>query len=386
MKKIKHIVRISGAYLIQLVGRIHPLDDRTVLLYVYNRKGLCCNPKYILKSLHENYPDYYRIYWISKWPETVERQSWYKVIRLRSIRFYLLSGYAGYIISNDLFDNTLLKRKGQIYIETWHGGGLFKKAGYDIVGDKIKENAIKAYYGNIDYLISSNEKLTDIFQKAFRIDRAHILPFGMPRSDVLKEDKEIYRDVRKAYGLDLKKKIVLYAPTFREGLNTDYLIPENLIDSVLKSLRLRFGGDWAFLYKLHYFEDKAVYAGLIGKVINCSNYYDTQELLCAVDVLITDYSSLLWDYTLLKRPSFRYAPDLRKYEKDERGFYVPYGEWPYPYAENIHDLLNVIETYEAKIYREKEEEFLDYTGNYDLGHSSEQFTYWLRTSSKDGKE
>ena len=170
-QKFLHLIRIIGAYSLQIIGRIKPIDKRTVILYAFKRKGLCCNPKYILKALLKYYPGKYQIYWVSEWPDTVEQGNGYKVIKLRSIKFYLLCSHAGYFITNDRIDETVLKRKGQIYINTWHGGGLFKKAGYHIVCDSESEKLITKFYRNDDYLIASSRQLQYIFKKAFIIHR-----------------------------------------------------------------------------------------------------------------------------------------------------------------------------------------------------------------------
>lgn len=383
-EKILHFIRLFGAYTIQLFGRISLIDNNMILLYSFERKGLCCNPKYIIKKLAESKNDY-KLYWISKWPETVERSKDYSIVKLRSVHFYLLCSRARYIITNDRFDDTVLKRKGQIYINTWHGGGIFKKAGFDAVRNAEEEKLIADFYHNMDYYLVSNMKLAGYFESAFRIKPKQILPFGMPRSDIFFNDLNIsYKKVRDRYSLHQDIKIVLYAPTYRDDHNLTYLFPDNKVEALLQNLSKRFGGEWVFAYKSHYFECIPEHISF-SKVINCEDYYDTQELLCGIDVLITDYSSLLWDFSLLNRTAFRYAQDLKRYEKKERPFYLEYSKWPYPYATNVEELFKQIREYNEEKYMEDNDLFLKETGNYDDGKASERFVKWIEMYSH-GKE
>ena len=253
--KLLHLIRITGAYTLQIMGRIKPVDKRVVLLYAFKRKGLCCNPKYILKALLKYCLGKYKIYWVSEWPDTVERESGYEVVKLRSIKFYFLCGYAKYLITNDRFDEYLLKRKGQIYINTWHGGGLFKKAGYDIVCDSESEKLINKFYRNDDYLIASCKQLQIIFQSAFRMNEKQILPFGMPRNDVFYENENEYLELRKTYGFSPETRIVLYAPTYRINDERKCFLSTKFIPELLNALSARFEGQWIFLYRMHYFDN-----------------------------------------------------------------------------------------------------------------------------------
>ena len=377
---ILHLIRVLGAYFIQIIAWIHPLDTHLILFYAFDRKGICCNPKYIMKELISSYQDQYHLFWISKWPETCEKGDGYKIVRLRSVKFYVLSGYAKYVITNDRLDEYMIKRKGQVYINTWHGGGTFKKAGYDIIGngkEATTKETIDSFYNKDDFLIVSSKYLEKQFMKAFHMNTNQILSFGMPRSDVFYKENDIYRAVRKKYAIPNETRIVLYAPTYRFQNDIDPFIPKDNVGSLLNDLTLRFGGNWIFFYRMHYFDKEDYYDEVEGKVVNCSDYYDAQELLCGIDILITDYSSLLWDFTLLGKPSFRYAPDIGMYEKTDRQFYWAYEKWPYPHSSTLDGLLEQIRTYDHEIYKKKMDEYLDSVGNFDKGNSSGQFVEWL---------
>ena len=253
---ILHYIRVGGARAIQIISRVLPINNHIVVFYAHKRKGLCCNPKYIMLEMIKR-PEKYKLYWISEYPETVPKSGNYKVIRKRSIQYYFICSRAKMHITNDIVDETLLKRKGQIYINTWHGGGAFKKAGFDIVKHKEEEKQLHIWYDKIDYMIISSDYLADKFKSAFRLKEEQLLKTGMPRSDIFFQKNKLYEEIRRQYGLDEKEKIVLYAPTYR--YHTYELLEEEDIKCVLDALHKRFGGEWVFFFRAHSFDKEKHY-------------------------------------------------------------------------------------------------------------------------------
>ena len=189
--------------------------------------------------------------------------------------------------------------------------------------------------------------------------------------------------LRKRYGFSDDTKVILYAPTYRLNENRDQFISEEVVPELLNALSVRFGGRWIFLYRMHYFDLDPIYKDNSENIYCCNDYYDVQQLLCGVDVLISDYSSLLWDYTLLDRPVFRYAPDLDDYIKKERGFYLDYDKWPYPFARDEVEMFKQIHDYNDENYKVKRHDFLKLVGNYEYGDSSKQFVDWLNNLEQE---
>lgn len=368
---ITHILRIAGAVSIQKLCSLLPLNSRSIVFYAHKRKGLCCNPKYILLELLKKYPKKYKLYWVSEYPDTVEKNRGYKVIRKRSVRYYVICSTAKVHITNDIVDETLLKRKKQIFINTWHGGGAFKKAGFDISVNKEEEELLHVWYDKIDYMLVSSQYLAEKFQQAFHLNTNQILKTGMPRSDVFFEKNDIYHKIRKKYGIEENAHIVLYAPTYRIGEYS--LLTEQELLQVLTALNKRFGGKWLVMVRNHYFDSEEHFTYQSGKIINCNNFYDAQELLCGIDILITDFSSLLWDFSILQRPCFCIDTNPGKYVENERDFYISYEKWPYPKSKNVNELIEQIRLFDEELYCKKVKEFLDYLGSYDKGNSSERF-------------
>lgn len=379
--KILHYIRVAGASAIQILSRILPVDRKMVVFYAHKRKGLCCNPKYIMLEMARNQSQKYKLYWITEYPETIPKSVDYKVIKKRSIKYYFICSRAKLHITNDIIDETLLKRKKQIYVNTWHGGGAFKKAGFDIVKSKEEENLLHIWYDKIDYMIISSEYLAEKFKSAFHLEERQLLRTGMPRSDVFFQKNNLYEDIREQYGLSKDIKIVLYAPTYRN--DTYELLDEKDIKKVLSALQERFGGEWVFFMRTHYFDKDKHYKFIAERLYDCNDYYDTQELLCAMDVLITDYSSMLWDFSLLERPCFCFAKEPEQYARNERDFYIPYNEWPYPKSKNSEELVYAIRAFLQREYSQQVKKFMKRLCGYEKGVSTKSVVKKLKTIIKE---
>lgn len=375
LKIIACSVKFFVACVIQAAMRLMPLNNRAIVFYAYKRKGLCCNPKYVMRYMLENYPNDYQYYWVAEFPETVPHEKSYCVVKWRSMAYYQLLARAKLLVTNDMADETLFKRKGQIYMSTWHGGGTYKKVGFDIKTDALRRIRLHRWYARLDFLILSNGFLAEAYKSSFRLREEQMLKTGMPRSDIFYRDNGMYVRIRERYRLDSDTKILLYAPTYRHG--TYELLPERDLPQILEALTARFGGQWVCFYRMHYLDTEKRYEENEW-IYNGNDYADAQEFLCAVDVLITDYSSLLWDFTLLGRPCFSYARNPGKYMAEERDFYLSYDEWPYPKAATASELMEKIRQFDEAAYQERLEEYIEKVDHYETGNSTERVVAWIR--------
>ena len=202
-----------------------------------------------------------------------------------------------------------------------------------------------------------------------------MLKIGHPRNDMLfnkNNEFEIYnKKVKERYNIDKDAKIAIYAPTFRDNYSFDSY---DLDYSKLKSaLEKRFGGKWVILVRFHFrLRNLEIPKKYVNHVINATDYNDMQELLCACDLGITDYSSWMCDYVLTKRPGFLYASDIKNYENDERGFCYPLGSTPFGLAENNDELYNKIINFDEKKYLKEVDKFLKRLGCYEKGNASKK--------------
>ncbi len=174
--------------------------------------------------------------------------------------------------------------------------------------------------------------------------------------------------MRKCYNISKDRGIVLYAPTFRDnGMKLDLDVAE-----LLASLEKRFHKKFILFVRSHPHVAKDIFAGApqSDMAVDVSGYADMQELLAAADVLITDYSSSIWDFSFTGRPCFIYANDLASYKK-ERNFYTPIEEWPFPLAENNGELQRNISDFDEADYRGKVKAHQEALGSYETGHAAE---------------
>ena len=164
--------------------------------------------------------------------------------------------------------------------------------------------------------------------------------------------------------------------TYRESkAASDYLFDCKAIQSALSE---KFGGNWFILFRTHYFVMNQL--NNAANYIDASNYPDMQELLYAADVLITDYSSSMWDFSLTRRPCFLYATDLNYYDLD-RGFYSDIHTWPYPLAESNSALIKNIKQFNNDQYQKNIQKHWDALGSYESGHACETVANYILTSN-----
>lgn len=346
------------------------IDNKKILLQSYEGRQYSCNPKYIAQYLkkHSNL----RLVISLQHPEKYDylRQLGYEIVKSKSLKYFYHYLTSKVIVCNDFLPMLVPLRKKQISINTWHGGGAYKKVGISL----SKTNYYSQRYiwkHKVDYMISSCNSFSELAIEAFAINEKGILPIGMPRNDMLvksNDNQNIIKKVKDYYNINTNKKIVLYAPTYRESM-LDSLYGLDF-ERVLDKLKAKFGCEWCLLFRGHYFlSDSKNFSN--KSFINASEYDDMQELLCAADCLITDYSSSVWDYSLTYKPCFLYATDLDDYKK-EIDFYYPIEKWPFSLGKNNDELLNNITNFDKAEYIKKVKQHHKALGSYEDGHATER--------------
>lgn len=262
---------------------------------------------------------------------------------------------AGYWITNYRMLETFIPKKEQIYVQCWHGTPL-KKLGYDLVNSdnamNTQEEIFKKYKQDTErlaYLISPSPFATEKFTSAWNLEEFGkediIIEEGYPRNDrlITATDEDIAQ-VKVNLGLsDIEKKIILYAPTWRDNQYTAGVGYTYKTEVDFDYLREELGDDYIILFRAHYLVahdfDFEKYAGFVYDV---SDYDDINDLYLASDLLITDYSSVFFDYSNLKRPMLFYMYDIEQYRDEIRGFYLDLSELPGPIVENEKDLVEAV--------------------------------------------
>ncbi len=261
-------------------------------------------------------------------------------------------------------------------IQLWHAPGAFKKFGGSVLPeDDLK--ILKKVSDNTDYLIVSAVEIEDYYSEAFQIDKSKIEPLGLPRADFYFENHDIDKlkeKFCKRYDIDSNKKIILYAPTFRDEEKYN-----NVFDYLnLEDFNNNLGEEYVLALRLHP-KIKDFYKGDIssdGDYIDCSDFRDEQELLLISDILISDYSSIMIEFALLEKPIVFFVYDFDSYLNNERGFYFDFEKTvPGPIVYDSEELISVIKNKDFD--ESKRSKFVKTQFNQFDGKSSERVVDFL---------
>lgn len=379
IKKLMKVFVLFFYRIETLILQVHP----EIVVFESNLgRNYTGNPKCIYEEMVARGLDKeYRCYVILEDMNTTIPGAATKVKRTRFQYFYIMA-MAGVIVSDSRMPKYIIKRKGVTYIQTWHGTPL-KKLALDMDDVTMAgESDIETYKYNFaknaatwDYLISQNQFSTKVFRQAFAFYKT-MLEIGYPRNDVLfhkNNETEIHK-LKEMLDLPLDKKIILYAPTWRDDEfygQGKYKFTSKLdFDEARKAL----GDEYIFIVKYHYLVSDCIdWSKYKGFVYNFDMTYDISLLYLVSDLLITDYSSVMFDYSLLRRPMFFYTYDLEKYRNELRGFYFDLTkEAPGPIVTTTTELIHEIKHYDRSKYQQAYDAFHEKYNHADNGTASKQ--------------
>lgn len=354
----KRIMRTIKRLALQVTFSVFPINNKKVFFSSYEGKQYSCNPKSIYEAIKIKQEDYCYIWEYNKdnYADLINCSKT-KVVRHNTLSYFYHLLTSKYIITNSGISASIPIKKRQINLNTWHGGGAYKKVGAvipaEINGSDYEDLQIAA--NQTTYFLSSSRAFTELMVESTLITREKFVEIGMPRNDVFFSANEmrINKDkVRLQYGITNDQRIVLYAPTYRGKIgDVDSLSYEPHFDKIVKALNKRFDYNWVIFYRAHYHKQSETLSS--NDIIDVTNYPDMQQLLCAADVLITDYSSSIWDYSFTQRPCFLLVPDLMDYQIERGGFYSPIETWPGIVAQSDDELVLKIEEYNEDEYKSK---------------------------------
>ncbi len=371
MKKLIKIIIKALATCFCYIFRIFKIKENKIIIVTYDGKGYGDSAKYITEKLLEQKKEYDIVWSIRGNVDNIPE-------KIRTTQIYTLKWLyelctAKVWINNARFRNFVRKRKKQFYIQTWHGSLPIKKIEYDII-DLFDKNYIKTMANDnrmINIMLSNSDFTTNLYRTAFRYN-GMIKELGLPRNDILINKKEnIKIRVFNYFKLDKNEKLLIYAPTFREDYSLNpYDIEFNEIKNILEK-KTKY--KWNILIKLHpnidTIEDKITYE---GEYINGINYPDMQELICACDLFITDYSSTMFEALIANKPVVLYTKDLEQY-RNERGYYFDIEKLPFKIAKNNNELLEIVSSDEIFLNKHVGYElFKEKIGLRENGKASEQ--------------
>lgn len=381
-KLVRPVVRpLGGAIIIVLfyLLRIFPIKKNKVLACVSGGRRYDDNQKYIMEELHKLIPDL-DIVWVKDPKYEYELPTWMRPVKWRSWQWLYEYATAKIWIDNCTLPDYFAKRKGQMYIETWHGGLGIKKVAGDIIGEYALGNNKRLLLKNAsdmaDVYISNSDHLSRIYRRAFNF-HGPIWKCGYPKNDMLVQNNpEDGERARRELGIPMTHKVLLYAPTWRLRFERGQYIDMKIYDLDMQRLKLvlteKFGGEWTMLIRFHTGLRLCAkgYQEKHPEVMDVTDYQDMQRLLMATDVMVSDYSSCIFDAAMRRIPCFTYATDFEQYKYEERGVYYEMEELPFPYAKNNDELEQNVKAFDMEDYLKKWDAFTVRMGLNETGHSA----------------
>lgn len=360
--------------------RLFVPKKETILFSSFSGRQYSDSPKYISEYLLKTHPELKQIWAFNdpeKFSDVLDKSI--TIVRFKSLRFILEALSCRVYVDNVEFWSALIFSKKQLVVETWHGGGAYKRVGQDRLDiSKPEKNHVKRKMNKINLFLSSSRAFTQFVLKGSYNYEGEILECGLPRNDILfNYNSEKVKSIKDRLKISDSLNIVLYAPTFRKSLSKD--IYDLDFSEMIKALENRFGGNWVILTRLHYYLQNTKINN--SNVIDVTNYPDMQELLIISNILITDYSSSIWDMALLRKPCFLYTPDINDY-CHERNFYTPIESWGAPYAATSAELAKKIKAFDNEKYLKDTKNYMDSLQCFDNGTAtstiSERIVLYIR--------
>ncbi|ARB40954.1 CDP-glycerol:glycerophosphate glycerophosphotransferase [Mammaliicoccus sciuri] len=396
-RHVKNIVqnnKMKNRSKYQLLDKEESVDSNTIVFESFGGKNYSDSPKYIYEYMQKNYPKLNYI-WVFNKPDKNVIIGNAEKVKKGSKEYYDAYSKAKFWVSNARLPLYLNKKENQIYIQTWHGTPL-KRLANDMKVVRMPGTTTANYKKNFyaetsrwDYLVSPNRYSTNIFKTAFWMDEERTWEIGYPRNDVLvnrSDDQEYINQIKKDLNLPEGKKVIMYAPTWRDDefvKKGQYLFDLKIN---LENLQKELGENHVILLRMHYLIANALdLNGYEDFAIDVSNYSDISELYLISDALITDYSSVMFDFGILKRPQYFFAYDIEKYDKGLRGFYMDYmndlpGEIITDEFKLAEELKNIDEHKEK--YKDKIEKFYEKFCSLEKGQSSKFIGDFINEKTK----
>ena len=367
----------------------YKVDDKTIFFEVYDGRNYTCSPKAIYEKMltMKKFKDF-KFIWAFNDPSKhdVMKDKRIVIVKTNTKDYYKYISSSKYWIVNSIMDECITKKKGQVYVQCWHGTPL-KRLRYDIEVNGAVLNTIEEIRkrndrdaSKFDYFISPSKYCTEKFTSAFNLvalgKKDIIIEEGYPRNDSLfNRNKKDIDKIKEKLGIPKDKKVICYLPTFRDNQHTSGVGYTYNLAIDFDSLKKRFGKDYVILFKPHYFiANKIDLSKYKNFVYNVANYDEINDIYLASDLLITDYSSVFFDYANLNRPVMFYMYDFDDYKNNLRDFYISLDELPGPIAKTQKELEDYIVNIDKSIskYKKTYDKFNDKYNYLDDGNASER--------------
>lgn len=373
LKRKLSILRRKLIFLfLQTFEKYLPIQERKFFCISMHGKSYGCNIK-PLSDLISNVNKSNKVVWAFSpvvYKKFAKKHSG-KSVKLHSFSYYYELFTSKYILSNTRLtvDFFPVKREGQVYLQTWHGTAL-KRIEADMSNANTYYKIVKPDSEKIDLFIAGSKFMRQIYEKSFWYG-GKVYETGTPRNDIFfGKHPDVIKKVKSMLGISDNEKIILYAPTFRTNIDSFSCYDLDSIQFV-QQVQKKWGGQWKFAIRLHpnlltnenIRRMNALYPG----AINASAYPDMQELLYATDILITDYSSSMFDFMYTMRPCFLYVKDKNEYD---RGFYMDISDLPFPSIKENSEIAECVSNVNTQQYKEGVRDFLTQIGSVEDGNAT----------------
>lgn len=318
---------------LRVMGVFVKVDPKVILFCSFHGKGYSCNPRAIFEEMRDNpkYEDYTFVFAMNDSKTVIPGA---KVVRMRHFLYFYYSLKAKYWVFNSKMAMYMYKRDNQVYFQTWHGTPL-KRLAHDIENEDQTfyrtamsyESMVRTYdvdSSKWDLLLASSDYMRDRYESAFQYDKDKMLMAPYPRNNILINHDDAYIDMLKeTMDIPADKKVILYAPTFRDDSYSDKGYDFKL-EVNFDAWHDALGDDYIVLFKPHYLiaNSFTVPEHLKGFVRSVNANQEINDCYLVSDILVTDYSSVFFDYALLERPIYFFMYDFDNYKDTLRGFYL----------------------------------------------------------------
>ncbi|PAV31286.1 CDP-glycerol--glycerophosphate glycerophosphotransferase [Virgibacillus profundi] len=341
----------------KILGLIMPVDKKLVIFESFHGKQFSDNPRAIYEYMKHEKTNYKLIWSVDRRHVNYFNGKDVTYVRRFSVSWLLLMSRAGYWVTNARLPLWIPKPRHTIYLQTWHGTPL-KRLAADMEEVHMPGTNTTKYKKNFtkeaskwDYLISPNAYSSKIFRRAFQFNQ-EMIESGYPRNDYLYNSNhpEAVKRLKQALNIPENKKVILYAPTWRDNQFYGKGKYKFNLELDLKKLYEQFGSTHVIALRMHYLVaenlDISAYKGF---VYDFSTYEDIRDLYLISDVLITDYSSVFFDYANLKRPMLFFVYDIEEYRDNLRGFYFDFEtKAPGPLVKSTEEIVREIKQLETE--------------------------------------
>ena len=351
--------------------RLLPLQRKIVFCHFYGKKP-ADEPKFIFDALHEKDPTI-KCIWLVQDPQCAMPDG------LKGVRYGSPAAIYHWYTAKIWIDSCKAtqrapKRKGQFFLECWHGSMPLKQVEADVEDILSKDYLDRAKKDSkiIDLMYSNNDFMRNLFRNRFWYS-GEIVKCDEPRMAILNKSSQIRPKIEELIDGINDKKVIVYAPTFRNDPCGKCFFWNYSV--AVKACQERFGGDFVFLTKFHPNTQAGLNCDkLSDSAINASDYPDLQELMAIADVLITDYSSAMFEFGKTGKPVFLFCSDLKEYITKDRPFYFKLNDLPFSISETESSLAESILGFDENEYKEKTSIFYEQIGFEDNGHGDEDIT------------